>query len=77
MSLKRFLIPNIIIIFVLLTLNLTGVDSILKPDNDDTTNLTKYVQAQRNILSNYFGEPDLNEMYKTSDTGNQEKSYQL
>ena len=66
MSLKRFLIPNIIIIFVLLTLNLTGVDSILKPDNDDTTNLTKYVQAQRNILSNYFGEPDLNEMYKTS-----------
>lgn len=66
MTLKRFLIPNILVILVLSVLNFTGVDDIITPDNDDTTNLTKYVQAQRSIIQNYFGYPDLDEMYRSS-----------
>lgn len=66
MTLKRFLIPNILVVLVLSVLNFTGVDDIITPDNDDTTNLTKYVQAQRSIIQNYFGYPDLDEMYKSS-----------
>jgi len=66
MTLKRFLIPNILVVLILTGLNLAGVENITKPDNDDTTNLTKYVQAQRSILQNYFGYADLDEMYKSS-----------
>ena len=43
-----------------------GLDSIIKTDNDDTTNITKYAQATRSILANYYGDADLEEMYKQS-----------
>ncbi len=66
MTIKRFLIPSVIISIVLFTLNFTGVDNVINQKNDDTTNLTKYVQAQRSIVQNYFGTPDVEEMYKKS-----------
>ncbi|GAB5408274.1 MAG: S41 family peptidase [Balneolaceae bacterium] len=66
MTLKRFIIPNLFVVLLLATLNFAGVDQIIKPKNDDTTNLTKYVQAQRSILQNYFEYADLDIMYKTS-----------
>lgn len=43
-----------------------GLDSIIRTDNDDTTNITKYAQATRSILANYYGEANLEEMYKQS-----------
>ncbi len=66
MTLKRFLIPNIFIAIILTALNIGGIDPIIEPKNDDTTNLTKYVQAQHNIIQNYYGYADLDIMYKTS-----------
>ncbi len=66
MTLKRFIIPNLFTVLVLASLNFAGIDDIIKPKNDDTTNLTKYVQAQRSILQNYFEYADLDVMYKTS-----------
>ncbi len=66
MTIQRFLIPSVIISIVLFTLNFTGVDNVINQKNDDTTNLTKYVQAQRSIVQNYFGTPDVEEMYKKS-----------
>src|SRR5690554_6511956 len=66
MTLKKFLLPNILIIFVLSLLNFTGIDLVFKTENDDTTNLTKYVQVHRSILSNYFGEASIDEMHKES-----------
>lgn len=66
MTFKKFLYPNIIIVLVLAALNFTGVDPVLQSQNDDTQNLTKYHQAQRSIISNYFGEPDIYKMYTTS-----------
>ncbi|MEQ9308548.1 MAG: S41 family peptidase [Balneolaceae bacterium] len=66
MTLKRFIIPNLFVVLLLATLNFAGIDEIIKPKNDDTTNLTKYVQAQRSILQNYYEYADLDIMYKTS-----------
>lgn len=66
MSLKKFLVPNLLIVLILAGLRLSGIDSIVKSTNDDTTNLTKYVQAQRNIVANYYGDADIDKMYKAS-----------
>lgn len=66
MTLKRFLIPSVLISIVLFALNFSGVDRVVNTKNDDTTNLTKYVQAQRSIVQNYFGYADIDVMYKSS-----------
>lgn len=66
MNLKKILLPNVIILLILATLRFTGIDPVLQSENDDTKNLTKYHQAQRSIVANYFNEPNLNEMYKRS-----------
>lgn len=66
MHLKKIIYPNVLILLVLATLRFTGIDPVIQSQDDDTQNLTKYHQAQRSIVANYFGEPDLNEMYKES-----------
>ena len=66
MTIKRFLIPSMVITIILFILNLNGLDDVFNKKNDDTTNLTKYVQAKRSIIQNYFGTPDIEEMYKKS-----------
>ena len=66
MHLKKIIYPNVLILLILAALRFTGIDPVLQSGNDDTQNLTKYHQAQRSIVANYFGEPDLNEMYKSS-----------
>ncbi|MFD2532508.1 S41 family peptidase [Gracilimonas halophila] len=66
MHLKKILFPNVLILLILSALRFTGVDPVLQSGEDDTKNLTKYHQAQRSIVTNYFNEPDLNEMYLSS-----------
>ncbi|MDZ7807203.1 MAG: S41 family peptidase [Gracilimonas sp.] len=66
MHLKKILFPNILILLMLSALRFTGVDPVIQSENNDTDNLTKYHQAQRSIITNYYREPDLNEMYRTS-----------
>lgn len=66
MTLKKFFLPNIVIVIILSLLSLTGVDEVIKSDDDHSTNLTKYHQVYRSILANYFGEADIDEMYKES-----------
>jgi len=66
MHLKKILYPNIVILLILSALRFTGIDPVLKSTDDDTQNLTKYHQAQRSIITNYFNEPDLDNMYKSS-----------
>lgn len=66
MLLKKILYPNLLILLILSALRFTGVDTVLQSGEDDTQNLTKYHQAQRSIVTNYFSEPDLNKMYRSS-----------
>lgn len=66
MHLKKILYPNVVILLILSALRFTGIDPVLQSADDDTKNLTKYHQAQRSIVTNYFNEPDLNKMYRSS-----------
>ncbi|MTI88799.1 MAG: S41 family peptidase [Balneolaceae bacterium] len=66
MSFKKFIIPNIIAVLILTTLNFAGIDPVLKSDNDDTVNLNKYRKAQQLIIANYFKPADIDKMYKRS-----------
>ncbi len=66
MPFKKFIAPNIAIAILLFVIGFTGIDPVIKPNNEDSVNITKYVQATRTIVSNYFGEPDLENMYKSS-----------
>ncbi len=68
MTYKKFIAPHIALVIILSVLRLTGIDSIIKNPNpnDDETNIIKYAQATRSIVANYFGEADLNNMYKVS-----------
>lgn len=69
MSLKKFLAPNIAIIFVLSFFWLAGVDGVIKPENDARTNLQKYIQTQRRILDNYVDKVNITDLYKHSVKG--------
>jgi carboxyl-terminal processing protease len=67
MSFKKFIAPQVVIVLILTLVKFTGADTVLKTNiNDDETNIIKYAQATRSIVSNYFSEADLNEMYKVS-----------
>ena len=54
MSLKKFIAPQLVIIIALFTLRLSGLDAVVKSNNDDETNIIKYAQATRSIMANYF-----------------------
>lgn len=66
MTFRKFITPTITLAAVLFILGFIGVESIIKPDNNHSVNVTKYVQVTRSVLSNYFEEPDLDLMYKAS-----------
>lgn len=66
MSLKKFIAPQLVIIIALFMLRFSGIDSVIKSNNDDETNIIKYAQATRSIVANYFSEANLDEMYKIS-----------
>lgn len=66
MTLKKFLLPNVLVAIIFAALSITGVDQVFKSQDNDTTNLTKYVQVHRSILANYFGTADIDDMHKES-----------
>ena len=66
MTLKRIIVTNIFITLLLIFLSLSGLDPVIKPIDDHSKNLRKYVEANQRILQNYFGEPDLNKMMSNS-----------
>ena len=66
MTLKRIIVTNIFITLLLIFLSLSGLDPVIKPIDDHSKNLRKYIEANQRILQNYFGEPDLNKMMSNS-----------
>src|SRR6056297_2242219 len=69
MSLKKFVIPQLVILLLLSAIWLAGADTIIVNNDNDRENLHKYMQVQRRIIDNYFGDTNLNELYKRSITG--------
>jgi carboxyl-terminal processing protease len=69
MSLKKFIAPQLVILLLLSAIWLAGADSILINNDNDRKNLHKYMQVQRRVMDNYFGDTSLDELYKRSITG--------
>jgi carboxyl-terminal processing protease len=69
MSLKKFIIPQLVTLLLLSAIWLTGADSILVDNDNDRKNLHKYMQVQRRVIDNYFGDTNLNELYRKSIRG--------
>jgi len=69
MSLKKFIVPQLVTLMFLSAIWLTGADSILVSKDNDRENLHKYMQVQRRVMDNYFGDTNLNELYKRSIAG--------
>ncbi len=69
MSIKKLIAPNVFIAVILMTVSYLGLDTVVQTNNDDSINITKYAQATRSIIANYFADADLEEMYKASIKG--------
>lgn len=69
MSLKKFAIPQLVILLLLSAIWIAGADDIFVKNGYHQDNLHKYLQVQRRVLDNYFGETDLNTLYKRSIAG--------
>lgn len=69
MSMKKFIIPNIVTLFVLSSFWFAGVESVVPGNDTLQKNIKKYVQAQRRIIDNYVDKVDVTELYKNSVKG--------
>lgn len=69
MSVKKFIAPQLAILLILSAVWLAGIDSVLVRNDSHQDNLHKYLQVQRRVVDNYFGDTDLNELYRSSLVG--------
>lgn len=69
MSVKKFIAPQLALLFILSFVWLAGVDPVVVNNGYHQDNLHKYLQVQRRVVDNYFGETDLNELFKESIQG--------
>lgn len=69
MSVKKFIAPQLALLFILSSVWLAGVDPVVVNNGYHQDNLHKYLQVQRRVVDNYFGETNLNELYQVSIQG--------
>tara|TARA_R100001143_G_C3361367_1_gene137095 strand:+ start:30848 stop:32737 length:1890 start_codon:yes stop_codon:yes gene_type:complete len=69
MTVKKFIAPQIALLFILSFVWLAGVDPVVVNNGYHQDNLHKYLQVQRRVVDNYFGETDLNELFRESILG--------
>ena len=69
MSVKKFIAPQIAALIILSTVWLAGIDTVIIPDNTHQENLTKYLQVQRRVMDNYFGETNIDSLFHQSKLG--------
>ena len=69
MSVKKFIAPQIAALIILSTVWLAGIDTVIVPDNTHQENLTKYLQVQRRVMDNYFGETNIDSLFHQSKLG--------
>lgn len=69
MSVKKFIAPQLAILLILSAVWLAGIDSVVVKNDSHQDNLHKYLQVQRRVVDNYFGETNLKELYRNSLVG--------
>ena len=66
MSVKKFIAPQLAILLILSAVWLAGIDNVVVKSGYHQDNLHKYLQVQRRVIDNYFGETDISELYNRS-----------
>lgn len=69
MSVKKFLAPQLALLLILSAVWLAGVDKVVVTNDIDQENLHKYLQVQRRVLDNYFGDTSIDHLYERSVSG--------
>ncbi|MDX1640415.1 MAG: S41 family peptidase [Balneolaceae bacterium] len=69
MSVKKFIAPQLTILIILSAVWLAGIDSVFVRNDSHQENLHKYLQAQRRVIDNYYGETNIQELYRNSLVG--------
>jgi len=69
MSVKKFLAPQLALLLILSAVWLAGVDKVVVSNDQDQENLHKYLQVQRRVLDNYFGDTSIDYLYERSIAG--------
>jgi len=69
MSVKKFLAPQLALLMILSAVWLAGVDKVVVSNDIHQENLHKYLQVQRRVLDNYFGDTSIDQLYKKSIVG--------
>lgn len=69
MSVKKFIAPQLALLIVLSAVWLAGIDNVVVQNDDHQKNLHKYLQVQRRVIDNYFGDVSLNQLFERSIVG--------
>lgn len=66
MSVKKFIAPQLALLLILSAVWIAGIDNVIVKSGVHQDNLHKYLQVQRRVVENYFGETSIDELYKQS-----------
>lgn len=66
---KKFIAPQLALLIVLSAVWLAGIDNVVVQNDDHQKNLHKYLQVQRRVIDNYFGDASLDQLYERSIVG--------
>jgi len=69
MTVRKFFAPQLVILLLLSGISYAGIDNVYIKNEVHQENLHKYLQVQRRVVDNYFGEIDVSELYKSSIIG--------
>ncbi len=69
MTVRKFFAPQLVILLLLSGISYAGIDNVYVKNEVHQENLHKYLQVQRRVVDNYFGEIDVSELYKSSIIG--------
>jgi carboxyl-terminal processing protease len=66
MSVKKFIAPQLVLLLILSAVWLAGIDNVIVQKGLHQDNLHKYLQVQRRVIDNYFGETSIDLLFESS-----------
>jgi carboxyl-terminal processing protease len=66
MSVKKFIAPQLALLLILSAIWLAGIDNVVVQKGLHQDNLHKYLQVQRRVIDNYFGETSIDILFEKS-----------
>lgn len=69
MSVKKFIAPQLALLLILSAVWLAGIDNVIVQKGLHQDNLHKYLQVQRRVIDNYFGDTSIDILFEKSIIG--------